>query len=370
MIKKLYINNFKCLQNFELNLENLHSASFIGKNGSGKSTIFEAIEIFQKIGQGITNLQELISTDDFSFGDTSKPIELTIEVNINEKFFKYLLILEFPETFTAPKVKEESLSMNNSNIFKREGGQTYYKKNTHFLLDWHHVGLPLLSVQSNDPVVIFKDWLKSILLLSSPYPKHFLNISKLESSKLLKDGSNIIDFARWLLSLNPSLYVQMHNYIKSKMLDLETFKFDNIGRDERTLIFEFGKFNDYNKRVFEFKQLSDGEKIFFLSATILAAQKNNPNLLCIWDEPDNFIGLREMNNFIMEFRKAFEVKGSSSQLLITSHNERVMNNFSNHNIFVINRSSHLLPSKVKVLEDIPYKSSTVIDAFENDELDI
>ena len=99
----------------------------------------------------------------------------------------------------------------------------------------------------------------------------------------------------------------------------------------------------------------------------MAAQKNTPNLLCLWDEPDNFIGLKEMNNFIMEFRKAFE--DTNSQLLITSHNERAINRFSNHNIFVLSRSSHLSSTKVKVLKDIDYLSSTVVEAFENDELE-
>ena len=74
------------------------------------------------------------------------------------------------------------------------------------------------------------------------------------------------------------------------------------------------------------------------------------------------------NGFITEFRKAFE--DTSSQLLMTSHNERAINRFSNHNIFVLSRSSHLSPTKVKVLKDINYISSTVTEAFENDELEI
>ena len=366
MIKRLYVDNFKCLQKFELNLENLNSIFLLGKNGSGKSTVFEVIEFFQKIGQGNTNLVDLIDENSFIFNDVNKLISLELEVEIDKKCFVYSLKIEFPKNFNAARIKKETLQIDKEILLKREGGQTTYKNNAHFLLDWHHIGLPLVSTQSNnDPIVVFKDWLKSIVLVA-PYPKQFLNISKIESAKLNKDGSNIMDFSRWLLSSNPSLYVSIFNYLKSKMPDLETFKFDNNGGNERKLIFEFGIKS--NKKIFDFKQLSDGEQIFFLAATILAAQKNTPNLLCLWDEPDNFIGLKEMNGFITEFRKAFE--DTSSQLLMTSHNERAINRFSNHNIFVLSRNSHLAPTKVKVLKDIDYISSTITEAFENDELEI
>ena len=92
-------------------------------------------------------------------------------------------------------------------------------------------------------------------------------------------------------------------------------------------------------------------------------------MLCLWDEPDNFIGLTELNHFITDHRRAFESEDSQAQLLITSHNQRVINNFSDHNIFVISRSSHLSPTRLKSLTSIHYDSRTVIDAYDNGELD-
>jgi predicted ATPase len=366
MIKKLYVNNFKCLQNFELDLNNLNSIFLLGKNGSGKTTIFEVLEIFQKIGQGITSLQELISVESFSFGNQKAPVHFEIEVELNNQTFKYILIIEFPENFNAPRIKKEEFSTGKKNLFSRDGGQTKLKNNTHFLLDWHHIGLPLVLVSINDPIAIFLEWMKSIIFLA-PFPKFFSSLSKIENSKLLKDGSNIIDFTRWLLSSNPSIYVNIYNFLKIRMPDLELFKFETLGKNDRSLVFIFKQ--DNNSVEFDFGQLSDGEKIFFLSATILATKVNNPNLLCIWDEPDNFIGLVELKHMIIEFRKSFESSKSQAQLLVTSHNERVIYSFSNHNIFVVSRSSHLSPTRIQILENIKYESSTVIDALDNGELD-
>jgi len=58
MIQRLYIHNFRCFENFELNLKDKRSAVLIGKNGSGKSTISRVLEniisfinsfLFQKV---------------------------------------------------------------------------------------------------------------------------------------------------------------------------------------------------------------------------------------------------------------------------------------------------------------------------------
>lgn len=374
MLKRLYANNFKCLQNFEFNLYGLNSAFLLGKNGSGKSTIFEVVEIFQKIGKGETLLKKddatskgLISESSFPFGNKKLPIEFEIDAEIFNQNFSYKLSIEFPDTFHAPRIKSESLSVDGVSILERDGGQASISDVKHFLLDWHHVGLPLILVRSDkDPLSIFRSWLENIIILS-PCPSYFYKLSKVESPTLSKGAENIIDWARWLLSENPSLYAIMSDFLKFRMNDLDIFKFENAGSDDKKLFFYFKEKS--NTQRLELHQLSDGEKIFFLAATVIAVQKNNPNLLCLWDEPDNFISLIELDHFIIACRKAFEASDSQAQLIMTSHNAQVINNFSNHNIFVVKRISHLSPTRIDIAEKIEYESKTLVDAFDNGELD-
>ena len=367
MLKRLYIHNFKSLQNFELDLSDLHSTLLLGKNGTGKTTIFDAIEIFQKIGRGVTPLDDLFKASSFHFSNIHLPIELALELELNKKSYHYKLIIEFPEGFTYPRVKNETLVINNKKVLTRDGGQTLFQ-GSDFLLDWHHIGLPLISVHSsNHPLLIFREWLQNILILS-PFPRHFNILSKKESATLTREANNIVDWVRWLLSSNPSLYSVMYDFLKIRMPDLEVFKFENLGSDDRALIFIFSD-GEHSKEV-NFGQLSDGEKIFFLIATVIAGQKNNPTMLCLWDEPENFISLIEVNHFIVEFRRAFETSSKPSQLMISSHNSRVINGFSDHNIFVLTKETHLSPARVRLLDSIEYESGTLIDAYDNGELDI
>ena len=71
---RLYVHNFRCLENFDIG--NMSSVLFIGKNGSGKSTIAYSLEILQKIGRGVNRARELIQPRDFSHGRSEVPINM------------------------------------------------------------------------------------------------------------------------------------------------------------------------------------------------------------------------------------------------------------------------------------------------------
>ena len=97
MLQRLYVHNFRCLENFELNLKDLPSSLLIGKNGTGKSTIASALEVLQSIGRGINRVSQLIQTKDFNNGRSGIPIRFEIEVLLKEQLYKYVLALSGAE---------------------------------------------------------------------------------------------------------------------------------------------------------------------------------------------------------------------------------------------------------------------------------
>lgn len=370
MLKKLYVHNFRCLQNFELNINQLNSALIFGKNGAGKTTIFNALSLFQQIGRGVTPLRDLIEESDW-FGwpdvaDIEQPLSFEIEAIINDIEFKYQLMIKWPDYFKEPKIIKEVLIANAKAVISRDEGQVVLNDNAHFLVDWHHVALPIISVRSEkEPVAIFRDWLKKMIILS-PCPRFFQKESKLPDSQLQRNGENLLDWARDLTNDHPHLFVPILEFLKVRMVDLETFRWNKTGLKERSLEFTF-KYND-KTNILQFSQLSDGEKIFFLSACLLATKTTYPEMVLLWDEPDNFISLIELSHFITEFRRAFELNGEG-QLIITSHSEKVMHEFSDNNSFYVSRTSHSSPTRIELLQDKSYQSSSIADAYYNGELE-
>ncbi|WP_338022488.1 AAA family ATPase [Argonema antarcticum] len=354
MLQRLYVHNFRCLENFELTIKEMPSALLIGKNGAGKSTIAFALEVLQKIGRGINRVKQLVEEKDFARGRSDVPIRFEIEVLLENKLYKYVLAFELPEKFKELRVFEEELLVSGDTIYSRKEAQVTLRKSAQnseaqFLVDWHLVALPVIQDQSEtDPLRIFKTWLARTIILA-PIPNLMTGDSNGETLEPKRDGSNFGEWFSGLLSRYPAAYTQIvDKYLREVMPDIQDFLNELIGKDSKSMIVRF-EANNANLSV-DFKDLSDGEKCFFLCAVVLAANKFYGPLFCFWDEPDNYLSLSEVGHFVTSLRRSFQ---GNSQILVTSHNPEAIRKFSNENTFVLDRKSHLEPTLVRLLSDIP-----------------
>ena len=99
MIERLYVHNFRCLENFTLDLAGRSSALVIGKNGAGKSTVLQCLKLFQSICRGSNRVGNLISASDFTQHRTDHPMRFEVELTLANKRFKYAVSFEWPAEF-------------------------------------------------------------------------------------------------------------------------------------------------------------------------------------------------------------------------------------------------------------------------------
>ncbi|MGA2771584.1 MAG: AAA family ATPase, partial [Bryobacteraceae bacterium] len=172
MIRRLYVHNFRCLENFELPVSRQSSVLLIGNNGSGKTTVGLALEILQKIARGTNRVGSLVKPGDF-FGHTNAPMRFEIEVELKGKIYEYTIAFELPEGFKELRVCEEKLAVEGQAVYTRKEAQVLLakagqqqEKEAKFRIDWHLVALPIVQEQSQkDPLFIFKQWLARMLIL-------------------------------------------------------------------------------------------------------------------------------------------------------------------------------------------------------------
>jgi len=359
MLQRLYIHNFRCLENFELALKGLPSALLIGKNGSGKSTIAFALELLQSIGRGANRVGNLVQRKDFTRGRSYVPMRFEIEVLLDNRLFKYVLALDLPDNFRELRVCEEKLSVADKPIYSRNEAQVALhagslNREAQFLVDWHLVALPVIQEQSEtDPLHIFKTWLAHTIILA-PIPSLMTGDSNGETLKPKRDGSNFAEWFTGLLSRYPAAYTHLENYLREVMPDIRDITNETIAKDVKSMLIRFEE-NNANLNVY-FKDLSDGEKCFFLCAVVLAANKFYGPLFCFWDEPDNYLSLSEVGHFVLFLRRAFNNMG---QILVTSHNPEAIRTFSNENTLRLWRNSHLEPTLIRLLDDIQIEGDLV-----------
>ena len=362
MIRRFYVHNFRCLENFELPLSGQSSLLLIGNNGSGKTTVGLALEVLQKIGRGTNRVSSLVRPEDFARGRTDVPMRFEIEVELNTKIYEYVIAFDFPEGFKELRVLEEKFSVSGQPVYTREKAdvnlarvaQDNGNKAASFRIDWHLVALTIVQEQSRvDPLFIFKQWLARMLILR-PNPSLITGDSKEET---LEPNPQVTDFGAWfsgLLAYAPSSYLKIDEYLKDLLPDLKDIKNPLTGTDSRSLVVQF--FNGQGSLSLPFEDLSDGEKCFMIGALVHAANDAYGPLLCFWDEPDNYLALAEVQHFVIALRKAFK---SGGQFIATSHNPEAILRFSDENTLVLQRKNHFEPTVVRLLDDLHIKGDLV-----------
>jgi predicted ATPase len=365
VIRRLYVHNFRCLENFELPISGLSSALLIGKNGSGKTTVGLALQILQKIARGTNRVGDLVRPEDLSRGRNDVPMRFEIEVELGEKIYRYAIAFELLQGSKELRILEEKLEVNGKFLYTREAAEVrldlQYSGNTlqslvspsTFPIDVHLAALPIIQQRFKDDFLFFKQWLARMLILR-PVPSLIVGDSKAET---LEPNLQVTDFAAWfsgLLAFAPSAYAEIDSYLKQVMPDLKDIKNPVVGKDSRSLVVQFS--NDQGSMNISFEDLSDGEKCFMVCALVLAANRAYGPVFCFWDEPDNYLSISEVGHFVLALRKAFQ---SGGQFIATSHNPEAIRRFSDENTLVLYRKNHLEPTLVRPLKELQVNGDLV-----------
>jgi len=369
VIRRLYVHNFRCLENFELPVKGQSSVLLIGKNGSGKTTVALALEVLQKIARGTNRINDLVKPKDFDLRRADVPMRFEIEVELKAKIYGYSIAVEFPRGAKELRVFDEKLTVDGKPVYSREQGRVYIAGEDltkglterivaqmlgNLEIDRHLVALPIIQQGStDDPLFVFKQWLARMVILR-PVPSLISGESKEET---LEPSPQATNFGAWfsgLLAYAPSAYTTIDRHLKQVMPDLKDIKNPLVGTDSRSLIVQFA--NDHGSLNLPFEDLSDGEKCFMICALVLAANDAYGPLFCFWDEPDNYLALDEVQHFVMALRRAFQ---SAGQFIATSHNPEAIRCFSRENTLLLYRKSHLEPTIVRPLSELSVSGDLV-----------
>jgi len=353
VIRRFYVHNYRCLENFELPISGQSSILLIGKNGSGKSTIASALEVLQKIARGTNRVSDLVSPDDFPRWYALPPMRFEIEIEVSGKICRYVVAFESTNDLTELSVSEEEFTVDGTSVYFRASQQTRGQRAMPYQQDsvafrWNLVALPIVQEKSGkDPLLVFKQWLARMLILR-PMPALIDGQSKHES---LEPNVQVTNFGAWfsgIVAANPAAYRKIDEYLRPVIPDFKDIQNPLIAKDVRSLVVGFS--NSQGSMSVYFEDLSDGEKCFMISALVLAANEAYGPLLCFWDEPDNYLALDEVGHFVIALRQAFEKSGG--QFIATSHNPEVIRRFSDETTLLLYRKNHLEPTVVRRLGEL------------------
>lgn len=192
MLQRIYINHYRCLENFEIDTKKLSSILLLGRNGVGKSTVRAALEVFQNISRGKHRCKEIINAKDFTRYEQNKPVRLEIDVLIDGLMNSYSIVFDLPENFKEVRVLEEILVIDGKKIYERNLAEVsiYARRDTpaEFSVDWHLVAFPIIQERIIFPL---KNWLNRMIILS-PIPMLMTGIADDETLEPEKTGKTLV----------------------------------------------------------------------------------------------------------------------------------------------------------------------------------
>ena len=350
MLKRLYVHNYKCLVNFEINFDQDISL-FLGANGSGKTSVLTALNELQKFIILKIRLDEkeedkrVFKTSTLTRWGSDIIQKFEIEIEGNGGIYKYNLEIEHSLGKNLPRVKSESLFFDNQPLFKffieeEEGMQVgkgrLFNDNKpdqagiFYASDWFSSGLG--SVQErydNKRLIWFKKWLESLFIIHINPNAMKIDMDREESHPEL-DLSNYVAWLNYWNNENSEGVFSVVAELKEIIKGFSSFKFSQSGIKK---ILEV----KINKYAYRFDELSDGQKALAALYTLIYCVPEN-SVICI-DEPENFLALPEIQPWFDTLYDQCAERGL--QALLISHHPKIINLLSSDSGYWFSRENNL-----------------------------
>jgi ABC-type molybdenum transport system ATPase subunit/photorepair protein PhrA len=352
MITRFYANNFRCLVAFEAQLDSF--GVLCGPNGSGKSSVFDAIRMLRNLGVGDGLLggtgEQDVAKLEFTkwLGITTQQFELSLRVE--EHAFEYVIHIEQKAEFEKPRIIEERALCDGQVLFDRDlDGVTFQKADgsqAGFPLDWRQAALAAIQPRGVNitKLSLLQEAIANLLILR-PNPRSMGRESKAEAKHPDLSMTNVISWYR-SLSQDQEWTNALGDALREVWPDFRSFKMVDAGLNTKALQLRFESEGGETVQLF-FDQLSDGERALIGLYMIRAALEFGPARTVLIDEPDNFVGLPELQPWVLSMR---ELLDDRHQLIMISHHPEILSSSGEENGHYLWRDSHTSPTRIGLLK--------------------
>ncbi|MGZ4968481.1 MAG: AAA family ATPase [Methylobacter sp.] len=335
MLKRLYVHNYKCLVNFEINFDKDISL-FLGANGSGKSTVFEVLTKLRRI---IIDEEKIESV--FDINDNPRWLSWTksteynthfeLDIEIGNSIYRYSLVID--SLPISPIIKEEILYRNNEILIEsKESLTTLVDHEKFYSFDESRSSINRYFSYAS----VFVQYLRTLFVVRiNPY-EMTSTINK-ANTDIKTDLSN---YAEWFAHLNEKNRRGVSTFEKAMRDILPGFDYFRIEQAGQAKVLQVDFENTAHKKeiiTYYFNELSEGQKVLIaLYALVYCTPENS--LICI-DEPENFLALPEIQPWFDTLYDQCAERGL--QALLISHHPKIINLLANDSGYWFSRENNL-----------------------------
>jgi len=351
MLKRIYINNFRCFSNFELETDAMNL--FLGPNGVGKSTIFDVLRKLRHFINADEKIATLFSPQDLTHWDKSLKQAFELEIRGNGGIYKYELAIEHNEIRPSTRVHCERLWFDNKPLLNFEDGKArifgddHSEGPTYPFDSFNSLISSLPPRHDNTRLTWFRERMSRFIIVQLN-PMMMPGTSNREESQLDVRAENFVSWYRHI-SQNQGTTADIASDLKELMEGFRYFRFAKTGEEQHLLHLYFSKEKDGRDGIeYRFDKISDGQRALIALYSIIHHAKYQDYTLCI-DEPENFLALPEIQPWLTRLWDL--CSDSDLQALLISHHPEYINYLASSAGWWFYRGSNL-PVRVKrITED-------------------
>lgn len=322
MLKRLYIDNFRCFVNFEYKPE--RKQLLLGANGSGKSSLFEVVRLLKEFIQG----RDIPFTQSSRTRWQDRPLQVfEIEAQIEGRLdYRYRVEIRYSPKSNAPSVSLERLTLGGTPVFELVDGemrsylegsvQTSFRRGEATESSLH------LASFGNPFVRLFVEWMDTVHCFKiDAYEGKMDEVADAEDHYPDFELENLAGWYRHLLEVDPDGNDAYRAAMRDVLSGFMNLRFSSEDDGVRKLRADFAS-PAQGKLTVSLHELSDGQRCLIALYMILHFLIAKGHTVFL-DEPDNFVSLREIQPWLLAAEQA--VEDHHGQLILISHHPEILN---------------------------------------------
>lgn len=328
MIRRVYVDNYKCLVNFALQLDAL--TLLLGANGVGKSAVLDVLFSLRHLLDGSSKVVDrgVFPSSTCTRWQKVATQVVEVEVLLGSDSFVYRLEVEHDADRRRGHIQHETLNANGKPLFAFDNGEVQLYRDDHgagpsFPADWSESALARVAHRGdNKRLTAFLEFMRRMVVCGL-YPRTFTAESSIEDPVLSRDGANFTSWYRHMMLEHQDLVPEFLGAISEVLPDFASIRLERVGTDARALRLQFrrGAGSDADKYELSLDELSDGQRALLAIYALIHLSAGQGNALFL-DEPDNYVALAELQPWLMTLADA--CGDTLPQVVICSHHPELI----------------------------------------------
>jgi predicted ATPase len=324
MLKRLQIHNFNCFADLELDLTS--RMLLVGSNGSGKTSLWEAMRNLRAIIVQGAEVGSVFPTRSLTRWLLNEPVQrLVMDLASAGQEYRYTIEILHDPVRRVAAIQREQLLANGLALYESSeeevrlyGDDPKPAPRTRFPFGRKRSFLPELDGSEHRLALAFREAIASFWLLA-PSPQRIETTTAGETTWLHPSGKNFLSWFRGLALERPRLLQDLTETLEPAMPGLRRISFARISSEVRELRLTFKvRETEYDLSIGE---LSDGQRSLLLLHGFLLGAMDRAALTFI-DEPETGLAPHEMQPWLASMSSALDQHGG--QALFISHHPAVI----------------------------------------------